>query len=257
MKPLIEYIGDHEKRISKLEAQGLLGPATCSASSPKNPHIIVGEGRRCLCGLYNGEPIDCKSILASLDELVKMANINGSGVHLYIVDIRRLDAVIRPLVQDCELMPNDPDSATGRETKNQMTLANQTTTANTRSLNPVCSAAGTTTRLTMASIKAAIASMPSPPKWTNCVAKPEHVARLSLEIPASKQTPLGGIRVWSKPNQVADCWMFSDEKILMRYLNDELTELDLMELVRTGAVQPNAPHEPCGAKNDNRESANQ
>lgn len=92
----------------------------------------------------------------------------------------------------------------------------------------------------MATIMAAISACPPPPKWTNIVAKPEHVTRLSAEIPASKQTPLGGIRVWSKPDQVADCWMFSDDQILTDYLNGKLTELDLMELVRTGACQPNS-----------------
>ncbi len=70
--------------------------------SKKNPHIIVGEPRRCICGVYNGEPLGCKDVLASLDELVKHANIKGSGVSLYAHDILRIESVIRPLVQDCE-----------------------------------------------------------------------------------------------------------------------------------------------------------
>lgn len=37
--------------------------------------------------------------------------------------------------------------------------------------------------------------------------------------------------------QVADAWMFSDQKILRKYLNDELTELDLLELMRPAAAK--------------------
>lgn len=29
-----------------------------------NPHIIVGEPRRCLCGMYGGQPTSCADILA-------------------------------------------------------------------------------------------------------------------------------------------------------------------------------------------------
>ncbi len=29
-----------------------------------NPHIIVGPGRRCLCGMYDGKPVSCGDILA-------------------------------------------------------------------------------------------------------------------------------------------------------------------------------------------------
>lgn len=68
----------------------------------KNPHIIVGEPRRCICGVYDGEPLGCKDVLASLDELVKHANIRGSGVSLYIHDITRIDRVIKALVQECQ-----------------------------------------------------------------------------------------------------------------------------------------------------------
>ncbi len=39
------------------------------AAPMKNPHIVVGEGRRCLCGLYDGKPLYCEQILASLDAI--------------------------------------------------------------------------------------------------------------------------------------------------------------------------------------------
>ena len=50
---------------------------------------------------------------------------------------------------------------------------------------------------------------------------------------------LAGIRLYEKPGQVADAWMFSDDKILRKYLNDELSELDLMGMIASGACHPN------------------
>jgi len=76
--------------------------AQCSASRRTNPHIIVGQGLRCVCGMYKGSPLTCGDVLASLDDLVKHANIQGSGVSHYASDILKLEAVIRPLVQECE-----------------------------------------------------------------------------------------------------------------------------------------------------------
>lgn len=52
--------------------------------------------------MYNGEPLTCGDILASLNELVKHANIKGSGVSLYAHDIIRLETVVKPLVQECD-----------------------------------------------------------------------------------------------------------------------------------------------------------
>ena len=31
-----------------------------------NPHIVVGAGRRCMCGVYDGAPLTCGQILAAL-----------------------------------------------------------------------------------------------------------------------------------------------------------------------------------------------
>jgi hypothetical protein len=73
-----------------------------------NAHIIIGQPRRCVCGVYDGTPIGCREVLASLEELVRQANIKGSGPSLYAHDILRLEAVIRPLVEDCDDIPN-PD----------------------------------------------------------------------------------------------------------------------------------------------------
>lgn len=67
----------------------------------KNPHIIVGEPRRCICGIYDGETITCKRVIDSLNELVRLANIKGSGVSFHINDILVLESAIRPLIQEC------------------------------------------------------------------------------------------------------------------------------------------------------------
>jgi hypothetical protein len=87
--------------VETAEAKPDCAPRTCSASDVNNPHIIVGAGCRCICGVYNGEAIGCKTVIESLNELVRMANINGSGVHLYAADILKLEKVIRPLIQNC------------------------------------------------------------------------------------------------------------------------------------------------------------
>ena len=67
----------------------------------KNPHIIVGEKRRCLCGSYQmlwrnppneNVPVGCGDILAALERLVQ------TGAE----DAKVLNQVIQPLVQDCD-----------------------------------------------------------------------------------------------------------------------------------------------------------
>jgi len=75
---------------------------SAASASVKNLHIIVGEPRRCICGMYNGEPVGCGDVLASLEALVEHAKIKGSGVSLYAHDILRLEAVIKPLIKECE-----------------------------------------------------------------------------------------------------------------------------------------------------------
>lgn len=91
--------------------------------------------------------------------------------------------------------------------------------------------------LTLASIAAAMADVPKPPPWKWCVARPELLSRMREEIPALPKPylPEGlyGMSLYPK-QQVAHAWMFSDEETLQKYLNDELTELDLLELTRTG-----------------------
>lgn len=118
---------------------------------------------------------------------------------------------------------------------------------NTETQRPASLAAahGSDARLTMASMMALLSTLPPPQKWHACTAKPEHVRRLRAECQSASPSPmplgdsLAGIRLYEKPGQVADAWMFSDDKILRKYLNDELSELDLMGMIASGACHPN------------------
>lgn len=45
----------------------------------KNPHLIIGAQNRCMCGLYGGKMISCRSVIAAMDFLVKHANLTSSA----------------------------------------------------------------------------------------------------------------------------------------------------------------------------------
>lgn len=66
----------------------------------KNPHIIIGAGRRCLCGVYQGRTVTCSEVLDTLHKADNVTNlINMSPVNLAIAS----------LVEDCDdthLTPN-------------------------------------------------------------------------------------------------------------------------------------------------------
>lgn len=95
--------------------------------------------------------------------------------------------------------------------------------------------------LTLESMKALIASLTkvSPYRWW--VVKTEYLQRLRDEVPPST-TPLNdilnvtatftGITLYPKAQRL-DAWMFSDEVVLLKYLNGELSELDLIALIGT------------------------
>lgn len=78
----------------------------------KNPHIIVGDQRRCICGCYEmlwqnppntSVPVGCGEVLAALERLVKTGN----------EDAFLLDRIIQPLVRDCD-ESNDAHQPTRR-----------------------------------------------------------------------------------------------------------------------------------------------
>ncbi len=66
-----------------------------------NPHIIVGEPRICLCGTYHGKSVGCIKILDALDRLVSLTKLDAEELSPEAEDILLLNAVIKPLVQEC------------------------------------------------------------------------------------------------------------------------------------------------------------
>lgn len=44
----------------------------------------------------------------------------------------------------------------------------------------------------------------------------------------------GNVRIHHKPDQVSDCWSFADAITFARYMNGQLSELDLMNMEATG-----------------------
>ena len=94
--------------------------------------------------------------------------------------------------------------------------------------------------LTLATLAAIAASISKPPPWRHCTLTPENFERLRHDPEfRSDKMPTCGIEIHVKHGQVADSWMFSDSKTLRKYLAGELSELDLMGLMETGACQPN------------------
>lgn len=115
----------------------------------------------------------------------------------------------------------------------------------------VAGAAPGSAALTFATLAAMMSEIPKPPPWRYCTVKPEHAEMLRREIPPAQpgQLPIVGIEIHENPGQVADSWMFRDSKTLRKYLAGELSELDLMGLMETGACQPNAEvSQPEGGK---------
>lgn len=59
----------------------------------KNPHIIVGPNRRCLCGVYDGKSITCSELITNMSALSIFRGDNAA------VNIIR---VLKTLIEDCE-----------------------------------------------------------------------------------------------------------------------------------------------------------
>ena len=107
-------------------------------------------------------------------------------------------------------------------------------------------ATGSADGLTFAAIKAAISNMPPKPRWCESVMNVESYERLRSD-PVFEDVPMGGfgmMLIYCKPGQIAAAWMFSDRLTAQRYLEDELTENDLMAMVETGKCQPNDQAHP-------------
>ncbi len=62
----------------------------------KNPHVIVDDSGRCLCGMYGKDAIGCTDIISALDHL----NDSPQVPRGLFTSIQTLTEVLRPLIQD-------------------------------------------------------------------------------------------------------------------------------------------------------------
>jgi hypothetical protein len=99
--------------------------------------------------------------------------------------------------------------------------------------------------LTMEKIKAALKLLPPPGTPQIFVinqrtsdALNQHASPNAHLDPISKFT---GIPIHCKPNQRVNCWAFSDPKLAHRYINDEITEKDLVNILAGVASQELTP----------------
>ncbi len=60
----------------------------------KNPHIIIGDGKRCLCGMYGDKPIGCNIIISSIE------HIESYGHKDLQPDVEILRAIVNSLTED-------------------------------------------------------------------------------------------------------------------------------------------------------------
>jgi hypothetical protein len=68
----------------------------------KNPHIVIGDGRRCLCGVYRpDEHVRCEDVIKSLRR-IRATLLNGHNPR-YEEDIARIERVIAPLIMECNV----------------------------------------------------------------------------------------------------------------------------------------------------------
>ena len=85
--------------------------------------------------------------------------------------------------------------------------------------------------LTFDSLRATMALMPKYRTPCGATAIPEYCARLRKELNCvDLLTPFGTISLYEKPGQITPIWVFHDLVVMRKYLNGELTELDLIPL---------------------------
>jgi len=72
----------------------------------KNPHIVVGPNRQCLCGTYGDPdvylPITCSDVLDALDRIKSSSSVSKPACYVNSLDVGKIVATILPLVQECE-----------------------------------------------------------------------------------------------------------------------------------------------------------
>lgn len=84
----------------------------------KNPHIIVGEPRRCICGSYGHRAIGCADVIAALERIDDVAMAHEPPNKEDVAIIRE---VIVPLIQEC-----NASERVSRTNSSAMTTAPQT-----------------------------------------------------------------------------------------------------------------------------------
>jgi hypothetical protein len=92
--------------------------------------------------------------------------------------------------------------------------------------------------LTVKSLTALMAELPPVPTFRWYVIKAEYFRHLQAEIQSLTVDTFDrrlflGAHMYPKA-QVTDAWVFNDEGTCQKYLRDELTEADLLELAATG-----------------------
>lgn len=63
----------------------------------KNLHIIVGEPRRCLCGVYDGQSVGCQELIEILDKIERFDPIDALPNDEAVL----LNKVLRPCIKEC------------------------------------------------------------------------------------------------------------------------------------------------------------
>jgi len=81
--------------------------------------------------------------------------------------------------------------------------------------------------LTLETLKATLAGMPHGPAYFAVVTQPQHATKFRAQL----NQGIGGlptIQLYAKTDQVAEGWLFSDNRLLRDYLAGKISELDLL-----------------------------
>lgn len=90
----------------------------------------------------------------------------------------------------------------------------------------------TAPNLTLSELRTLMGAIKAP-TWAGFVVTPRTKARLAAEAKTTSSIPptlaaYQGTDIFVKNNQTIECWAFKDRDLMRRYLNDQITEFDLM-----------------------------
>jgi len=90
--------------------------------------------------------------------------------------------------------------------------------------------------ITLETLKAALALMPKGPFYHAVVTQPQYADKLRAHLPFNDGPPMfPAVQVYAKVDQLANGWMFSDDRLLRDYLAGKVSEWDLLA---HGGVKP-------------------